>query len=68
MYIENNKIRLDRIDERLKEQEQKLKNLLVEKELMCQLEDELNNSIRDLQETQRIAGFVSDSKKTWKVK
>ena len=68
MYIENNKIRLDRIDERLKEQEQKLKNLLVEKELMCQLEDELNNSIRDLQETQRITGFVSDSKKTWKVK
>ena len=26
IYIENNKIRLDRIDERLKEQEQKLKS------------------------------------------
>ena len=66
MYIENNKIRLDRIDERLKEQEQKFKNLLVKKKFILQLENELKNNIRDLQEIQKIIyEFIPENDKTW---
>ena len=58
-------IRLDRIQERLERQKEKLVNLNKQIELMLNLQNDLENGIKDIEQMQEITKFVLPNDKSW---
>ena len=70
MYIDkkNNQdkcIRLDRIQERLETQKAKLETLNKQIQLMFNVQNELKNSIKDIEQMQKITQFVNPYELRW---
>ena len=70
MYIDKDEnqekyIRLDRIQERLETQKQKLVNLNKQIKLMLNLKNEIENGIKDIEKMQEITKLVLPSDMSW---
>ena len=58
-------IRLDRIQERLETQKAKLETLNKQIQLMFNVQNELKNSIKDIEQMQKITQFVNPNELRW---
>ncbi len=70
MYIDKDEkqekyIRLDRIQERLETQKEKLVNLNKQIQALLDLQNELKNSIKDIEKMQEITKFVLPNDMSW---